>query len=129
MNFHVRADRQGRVARPEIMAFAAAGDIPVTWLGGLPIAVIDRTRSAEFMINAAIARRGLGGMPLYITSANGQVLSMCANEEETHALFAAADLIHADGAPLVFASRLTPGQTLPERVATTDLFHDVAQRA
>src|SRR5207245_744558 len=39
------------------------------------------------------------------------------------------DLIHADGAPLVFASRLTSGQSLPERVATTDLFHDVAQRA
>jgi exopolysaccharide biosynthesis WecB/TagA/CpsF family protein len=129
MNFHVRADSRGRAARPEITAFAAAGDIPVTWLGGLPIAVIDRARSAEFMINAAIARRGLGGGPLYITSANGQVLSMCAREQETHALFAAADLIHADGTPLVFASRLKSERTLPERVATTDLFHDVAQRA
>jgi UDP-N-acetyl-D-mannosaminuronic acid transferase (WecB/TagA/CpsF family) len=33
----------------------------------------------------------------------------------------------ADGTPLVFASRLRV--RLPERVATTDLFHDVAERA
>ncbi len=54
---------------------------------------------------------------------------MCANNHQIHDLFAAADLIHADGMPIVWASRLTSGHTLPERVATTDLFHDVAQRA
>jgi N-acetylglucosaminyldiphosphoundecaprenol N-acetyl-beta-D-mannosaminyltransferase len=129
MNFHVRAEAEGLATAPAATAFAAVHDIPVTWLGGLPIAVIDRARSAEFMINAAIARRGVGGRPLYITSANGQVLSMCANEEETRALFAAADVIHADGTPLVFVSRLVSGHALPERVATTDLFHDVAPRA
>lgn len=81
------------------------------------------------MINAALSRRGRGGRALYITSANGQVLSMCASDEQIHALFAAADLIHADGAPLVFASRLTSEYALPERVATTDLFDDAARRA
>src|SRR5947209_3044688 len=129
MNFHVRADAEGLVGAPASTAFAAAHDIPVAWLGGLPIAVMDRARSAEFMINAAIARRGLGGRPLYITSANGQVLSICAGDTETRAQFAAADIIHADGTPLVFASRLLSGHNLPERIATTDLFHDVAQRA
>jgi len=129
MNFHVRADSQGLFTWRLPATLAAPHHIPVTWLGGLPIAVIDRARSAEFMINAAVARRGRGGRPLYITSANGQVLSMCASDEETYALFAAADLIHADGTPLVFASRLTSGYALPERVATTDLFHDVAHRA
>src|SRR5262249_42958386 len=43
-------------------------------------------------------------------------------------LFANSDLIAADGQPLVIASRLL-GEPLPERVATTDLFHDVAARA
>jgi exopolysaccharide biosynthesis WecB/TagA/CpsF family protein len=38
-------------------------------------------------------------------------------------------MIHADGMPLVFASRLKCGAPLPERVATTDLFHDVAVQA
>src|SRR5580658_6052572 len=38
----------------------------------------------------------------------------------------AAELIQADGMPLVFVSRLFHQTPLPERVATTDLFHDVA---
>jgi exopolysaccharide biosynthesis WecB/TagA/CpsF family protein len=44
-------------------------------------------------------------------------------------MFLAADLIHADGMPLVFASRRRGQPGLPERVATTDLFHDVARLA
>jgi N-acetylglucosaminyldiphosphoundecaprenol N-acetyl-beta-D-mannosaminyltransferase len=129
MNFHVRADRQERPHQRRSATFVAAQNIPITWLGGLPIAALDRARSAELMINAALARRGRGERPLYITSANGQVLSICATDDETRALFTGADLIHADGTPLVFASRLTSGHALPERVATTDLFHDVAERA
>jgi exopolysaccharide biosynthesis WecB/TagA/CpsF family protein len=81
------------------------------------------------MLNVAIARRGAGGAPPLITSANGQVLSMCARDPYVRDLFDAADLIHADGTPLVLASRLRADVPLPERVATTDLFHDVAQRA
>ena len=132
MNFHARAEAGAFFGWPRATALAGTHRIPVTRLGGLPIGVIDRKRSAEFMINAAVARRGRGGGrrgPLYITSANGQVLSMCASDEEIRALFAAADLIHADGTPLVFASRLTSQYPLPERVATTDLYHDVAERA
>jgi exopolysaccharide biosynthesis WecB/TagA/CpsF family protein len=129
MNFHVRGHRQRYLDATSSEPFAAEHQIPLTWLGGLPIAVIDRARSAEFMINVALARRGCAGRALYITSANGQVLSMCARDKEVRALFAAADLIHADGTPLVFASRVTSEHALPERVATTDLFHDVAQRA
>ena len=53
---------------------------------------------------------------------------MCARDSVVRELFEAADLIHADGTPLVFASRLR-NVRLPERVATTDLFHDVAERA
>jgi exopolysaccharide biosynthesis WecB/TagA/CpsF family protein len=41
-------------------------------------------------------------------------------------LFASADQILADGQPLVLASRWLCRTALPERVATTDLFHDVA---
>jgi exopolysaccharide biosynthesis WecB/TagA/CpsF family protein len=126
MNHRPAHSKAETVAKP---AFLTTQEVPLTWLGGLPIAVIDRPRSAEFMINAALARRGSGGRALYITSANGQVLSMCASNKAVHALFAAADLIHADGAPLVFASRVTSEYALPERVATTDLFHDVAKRA
>jgi exopolysaccharide biosynthesis WecB/TagA/CpsF family protein len=44
-------------------------------------------------------------------------------------LFLAAELIHADGTPLVFVSRLFHKPALPDRVCTTDLFHDVARVA
>jgi N-acetylglucosaminyldiphosphoundecaprenol N-acetyl-beta-D-mannosaminyltransferase len=127
MNFHPRV--LDATSAPSTVPFAAMHGIPLAWLGGLPIAAIDRVQSAQLMLNVAIERRGAGGPPPFITSANGQVLSMCARDGYIRGLFEAADLIHADGTPLVFASRLGSTVRLPERVATTDLFHDVAQRA
>jgi N-acetylglucosaminyldiphosphoundecaprenol N-acetyl-beta-D-mannosaminyltransferase len=103
--------------------------IDTVCLGGLPVAVIDRPRSARLMVDLALARRETDAPPFYVTSANGQVLSLCAFDPDARALFASADLIHADGMPLVFASRWRGRKPLPERVATTDLFHDVAQVA
>jgi N-acetylglucosaminyldiphosphoundecaprenol N-acetyl-beta-D-mannosaminyltransferase len=103
--------------------------VAVETVGGLPIAVIDRAESARLMIDMALSRRNSNKPAVVFTSANGQVLSMCARDARIRSLFLAADLIHADGMPLVFASRLLCTTPLPERVATTDLFHDVAQRA
>jgi exopolysaccharide biosynthesis WecB/TagA/CpsF family protein len=100
--------------------------VPTAAVGGLPIAAIDRRRSAELMVEIALARRAAATAPAVITSANGQVISMCAADPAARELFLAADLIHADGMPLVFASRWKSRRPLPERVATTDLFHDVA---
>src|SRR5205823_5342364 len=45
------------------------------------------------------------------------------------AAMASADMIHADGMPIVFASRLFTRTPLPERIATTDFFHDAADAA
>jgi N-acetylglucosaminyldiphosphoundecaprenol N-acetyl-beta-D-mannosaminyltransferase len=104
-------------------------DVPVQMIGGLPIAVIGRAQSAELMVDTALARRDAAQPPLVFTSANGQVLSMCASAPHIRDLFVSADLIHADGMPLVFVSRLFHRTPLPERVATTDLFHDVARVA
>ena len=103
--------------------------VPVATIGGLPIAVIDRAFSARLMLDIALARDGENRPAPVFTSANGQVLSMCAGDADIRKLFLAADLIHADGMPLVFASRLLCATPLPERVATTDLFHDAARLA
>jgi exopolysaccharide biosynthesis WecB/TagA/CpsF family protein len=107
-------------------ALAAVSSVLV---GGMPIAVIDRDQSARLMVDLALTRRGSGSPPPVITSANGHVISICARDPSIRSLFLAADLIHADGMPLVFASRLRGRVPLPERVATTDLFHDVARIA
>jgi N-acetylglucosaminyldiphosphoundecaprenol N-acetyl-beta-D-mannosaminyltransferase len=109
--------------------FSGSNGFALARIGGLPIAVIDREASAELMIRAALAARGKGKPALFITSANGQVISDCARDPQLRAQFLSADLIHADGMPLVFASRFKGGHHLPERVATTDLFHDVARLA
>ncbi len=39
-------------------------DVPVSTIGGLPIAVIDCAQSAELMVDAALARRDAGQPPL-----------------------------------------------------------------
>jgi len=103
--------------------------VTVVWIGGLPIAVIDRAASAQLMIELALGRRCSGLPPFIFSSANGQVLSLCARHSRIRDLFLDADLIHANGMPLVFISRLVHKTPLPERVCTIDLFHDVAKVA
>jgi N-acetylglucosaminyldiphosphoundecaprenol N-acetyl-beta-D-mannosaminyltransferase len=95
-------------------------------LGGLPITVIDRAQAARQMVWLARQRRP---RPLFFTSANGEVVARTARDPAIAALFLAADQIVADGQPLVIASRFLCREALPERVATTDLFHDVARLA
>jgi N-acetylglucosaminyldiphosphoundecaprenol N-acetyl-beta-D-mannosaminyltransferase len=107
---------------------AATASIPRISLGGLRLAVLDMEATASFMIDAALPGRRRG-RPLFLTSANGEVLARCSTEPHTERLFRAADLINADGQPLVTVSRLKSRTPLPERVATTDLFHVVARKA
>jgi N-acetylglucosaminyldiphosphoundecaprenol N-acetyl-beta-D-mannosaminyltransferase len=108
---------------------ADALGVPVEMIGGLPIAAINRADSAQVMIDLAALRRHSDKPALVFTSANGQVLSLCARQPAIRRLFVEADLVHADGTPMVLASRLLCRDPLPERVATTDLFHDVAKIA
>jgi len=107
---------------------AATSSVPRISLGGLRLAVLDIEQTANFMIDVVFPQRRIG-RPLYLTSANGEVLARCSTEPMTDRLFRAADLINADGQPLVTVSRLKSSTPLPERVATTDLFHVVARKA
>ncbi|MGY3495885.1 N-acetylglucosaminyldiphosphoundecaprenol N-acetyl-beta-D-mannosaminyltransferase [Bradyrhizobium sp. USDA 4502] len=107
---------------------AATAGVPRATIGGLRLAVLDREQTAEFMVEAVHPNRR-ANRPLYLTSANGEVLSRCSTEPMTDRLFRTADLINADGQPLVMVSKLRSPNPLPERVATTDLFHDVARKA
>jgi N-acetylglucosaminyldiphosphoundecaprenol N-acetyl-beta-D-mannosaminyltransferase len=102
--------------------------VSFTNVGGLPIAVLDRAGTARMMCDAARSRPR-GGRPLYLTSANGEVLARCFLDKAMERLFLEADQIAADGQPMVLASRFLSRRPLPERVATTDLFHDVAEIA
>src|ERR1700721_491034 len=107
---------------------AATADVPRISLGGMRLAVLDVEQTANFMIDVVFPRR-LVGRPLYLTSANGEVLARCSSEPMTGRLFRAAGLINAHGQPLVAVSWLKSSTPLPERVATTDLFYVVARKA
>ncbi len=101
---------------------------PTVTIGGLPIAVMSRAETALWML-AEADRRPRGQRPLYLTSANGEVIARTRKDPALRAQFLAADQIMADGQPMVWASRIRCRTPLPERVATTDLFHDVAKLA
>ena len=107
---------------------AATADVPRLTVGGLRMAALDLEATADFMIEATNPDSRIG-RPLFLTSANGEVLARGSTEPQTERLFRAADLINADGQPLVAASKLQSWFPLPERVATTDLFHVVARKA
>src|SRR6201986_4273674 len=107
---------------------AATASVPRISLGGLRLAVLDIEQTANFMIGMVFPERCIA-RPLYCTSANGEGLARCSTEPMTERLFRAADLINADGQPLVTVSRFKSKTPLPERVATTDLFHIVARKA
>ena len=117
-----------RERRANPVGRAATASVPRITLGGLRLAVLDLEQTANFMIEMVFPQRRLN-RPLYLTSANGEVLARCSTEPMTDRLFRAADLINADGQPLVTVSRFRSKTPLPERVATTDLFHVVARKA
>ena len=105
--------------------------LPCLEMGGMPIALMTRDETARLMEQLASTRMGRTGVsrPVFMTSANGEVLARVAGDPAVRALFEAADIIHADGQAMVFASRLRHPVPFPERVATTDLFHDAARLA
>ncbi len=98
-------------------------------IGDLPVVVANRIETARVIVDESLKRRGLWRYPAYLTSTNGEVTHRCAVNESERSLFLQADAIHADGMPHVFVSRLRCGIALPERVATSDLFDDVACEA
>src|ERR1700709_1932681 len=107
---------------------AATASVPRITLGGLRLAVLDIEQTANFMIGIVFPERSIG-RPLYLTSANGEVLARCSTEPMTERLFRAAHSIHADRRPLVTVSRFTSSTPMPERVAAPALFNAVARKA
>lgn len=98
-------------------------------LGGLPVVVADRQEVARVIVDEALKRHNLWRYPAYLTSTNGEVTYRCDVDQAERSLFLQADAISADGMFHVFVSRFRGEVALPERVATSDLFYDVAQRA
>jgi exopolysaccharide biosynthesis WecB/TagA/CpsF family protein len=103
---------------------------PVAHIGQLPIDAVDIQETAQaFIAYCRSAQRRSAERPLYSTSVNGQVISLCSRDRSLAEMIRSADSINADGQPLVFLSQYLCANPLPERVATTDLFPVVAAMA
>ena len=95
-------------------------------IGGVPVDVYSRDSLADQLardVTAPLAR------PKLVFSANGQGISMAVTDQVFARDLEQADIVHADGMSIVFASRVFTRTHLPERIATTDFFHDAARVA
>ena len=100
-----------------------------TIVGGLKTAYLSRREMAALMVRDCFnARADSRRLPKVVFASNGHVVSLAATDADFRRLNEYADMIHADGQPVVAASKLT-GETIPERSATTDFFHDAALAA
>ncbi len=102
-------------------------DVRTATIGGMNIARLGRDALADLMqADVQRARRGQRAFPRIVTSANGSVVAAYNCDAGYRAIMDGADIIDADGMPLVFASRLLCREPLSERTATTDFLLDAA---
>jgi N-acetylglucosaminyldiphosphoundecaprenol N-acetyl-beta-D-mannosaminyltransferase len=102
---------------------------PQVKVGGFRTASISRRELAQVMVaDCFAARENPDWLPKLVFSSNGQGIALAGQNNAFAETMNAADIVHADGMPVVFASKLT-AHPLPERIATTDFFHDAAKVA
>ncbi|PVM94191.1 WecB/TagA/CpsF family glycosyltransferase [Caulobacter endophyticus] len=98
-------------------------------IGGIPV---ERLSAGEWCEQLLSDWRAIGsghGRPKVVTTANGQVVSLFATDPVYRKAVLAADHVAADGMSVVKASRWRGREAIPERVSTTDWFHDAARAA
>lgn len=97
-------------------------------VGGIKTARLSRQGLVR-AIATEIETRTSQSPPKLLFDVNGHALALAIMNRSYLDDMNRADIIHADGEPLVIASRLLTNSPIPERSATTDLFHDVARAA
>jgi len=99
-------------------------------VGGLSTLVSTRSELANIMVADCLSARNdrEHTPPKLVFSSNGQGIALAGKSQEFAKAMDKADIIHADGMPVVFFSKFTD-HPLPERICTTDFFHDAARAA
>jgi N-acetylglucosaminyldiphosphoundecaprenol N-acetyl-beta-D-mannosaminyltransferase len=98
-------------------------------VGGIRTACLSRSQLSDLMVGDCLAARGGNRRPKLVFASNGHAIALAATDAQFRKYFEAANLIHADGQPVVLASRLLTRHPIPERSATTDFIHDAARAA
>jgi N-acetylglucosaminyldiphosphoundecaprenol N-acetyl-beta-D-mannosaminyltransferase len=98
-------------------------------VGGLATACVSRSQLGTLMVGDCLAARGGRRAPRLIFASNGHAIALAALDRDFRRQLGRADMIHADGSPVVFASKLLAPTPVPERSATTDFLFDAAASA
>jgi exopolysaccharide biosynthesis WecB/TagA/CpsF family protein len=96
-------------------------------IGGIRTAPISRRGLVKLMVDDCLRVRERPASAKLVFSLNAHGLSLAAKDANYRACLDMADIVHADGASIVFASRLLTRAGIPERSATTDMIHDSAK--
>mgnify|MGYP005996498819 CR=1 FL=1 len=94
---------------------ATVADVPQVVLGGVPVSRLDRAQTLELLGEWMDA-----GVPRTIATANLDFLEIAHRDEDLHRCLVLADLVTADGAPLVWLSHWAR-EPIAERVTGSDL--------
>jgi exopolysaccharide biosynthesis WecB/TagA/CpsF family protein len=107
-----------------------SGALRTLLVGGVPTTRLTRSELAAVMLeDSRAARAGRKGYPRIVVSSNGAVIADFHRSAEFRSLILEADIVDADGMPLVMATQLLCAEPLKERVATTDFINDAAELA
>lgn len=91
------------------------------FFGGSGIDCVTRQQLVEWCLHDICSENSKQKI---VMDVNGHGLSLYRTDPKYKSLVDQADIIHADGGFLVSLSKLLPGNTIPERSATTDMIHD-----
>lgn len=100
--------------------------LETTHIGGFDTVLADRNELSAWIGAVCQSKPKL---PAIVFSSNGQGIALQGKDPLYDDAMAHATVIHADGMPIVMASKLLAKKPIRGRSATTDLFHDVAEVA
>jgi len=97
-------------------------------VAGITTTTMGRDDLEDFVFDG-VRRRGEHARPKLLYDINGHAISLYRSDGRYRDALEAADLVHADGQSVVFASRILCATPIRERTATTDMLMDYAARA
>jgi exopolysaccharide biosynthesis WecB/TagA/CpsF family protein len=112
-----------------ISGYEKSGPVRTVRVGGIDTACLTKAELVQRMIEDCRVARRTSSPPKLVFASNGSVIARYHREPEFRDLINQADIIDADGMPLIHASRVLSDTPLPERIATTDFIIDASAAA
>jgi N-acetylglucosaminyldiphosphoundecaprenol N-acetyl-beta-D-mannosaminyltransferase len=99
-----------------------------TVVGGIAVDVCTESELVSTLVEGC-SREHTEKPAKLVFDLNGQGLALCAFNSHYRRDLLQADIVHADGQPIVAISKYVCGVPIPERTATTDLIHALGKKS